>query len=458
MQRDLPRSIGAWGALGIMLGIIIGGGIFQTPASIARELGNPLVILALWVAGGVLTLFGALAYAELAAMFPQSGGVYVYLREGFGRAAAFVFGWTYLLISKPLGAAGVAMLFSNHLVELMGILEGQYGVPMPPPGSPLRDPRAQTIALLIALTWINARGMRLGSGLAIALTAFKFLVLLAIVFLGFSLGDGSLEHFRPSPAPKGFLAALVPVMAAILWTYDGWSDAGAVAGEVRNPGRTLPRVFFLGTAVITLVYLAVNAAYLWMIPLPEMAVHDTVAPLVMDRLLGPAAAVAVSVVILASTLGSTHGSIITGARVSYQQARDGLMFRWLGRVHPRHETPAVALWVQCGLSCLAVWRFRTFENLAGGFIFSMWIFYGLAAGAVFVLRARRPDTERPYRCPGYPVVPGIFVLSAAFMTALSVWQDVADPQSRGVKTLPWLLVLLAGWPVYVAWRRAGEHR
>jgi APA family basic amino acid/polyamine antiporter len=294
--------------------------------------------------------------------------------------------------------------------------------------------------------------MRLGAAVAVVLTSFKYLVLCAIVLLALLLWKGEAAHFAPEPATRPLAAALVPVMAAILWTYDGWNDVASIAGEFKNPGRTIPRVLALGAAAIITVYLAVNAVYLWLIPLAEMRQHDTVAPLVMERLLGRGGAVVVTVIILISVLGSSHGSVLTGARVSYAQAKDGLLFRALAHIHPRYHTPDVSLWAQLALSIAVTWWLQTFEALAGSFIFTMWIFYGLAAGAIFVLRSRRPDTPRLYRCWGYPIIPALFILAAAGMTALSIWEDIANPTSRGRHTLPWLAVLAVGAPAYAAWR------
>lgn len=448
MRPNLQRSIGTAGGLAIMMGIMIGGGIFAAPTVVAAHLGSPALVLAMWAAGGLLALFGGLTYAELAAMHPESGGIYVYLREAYGRAAAFVFGWSHLLITKPLGAAGVAYIFADHLSALAGW-----------PAATEQRPSHQnpavwtTIVVLTVLTAINARGVKLGAAVAVALTSFKFLVLAAIVAVALALWKGDAANLHAAPAPEPFGLAIVPVMAAILWTYDGWSDVGAVAGEVREPGRMLPRIFFLGTALIIGAYLAVNAVYMWMVPLAEMRGRETVAPLVMERLVGPGGAALVTAIVLVSTLGSTHGAILTGARVSYAQARDGLLFAVLGRVHPRYGTPAVSLWAQLAMSVVAVWHQRSFANLASGFVFTMWIFYGLAAAALIVLRVKRPGAARPYRCWGYPVVPGLFVLAAAAMTTLSIWEDVADPNSRGMRTLPWLAVLAAGWPVYWVWMK-----
>jgi APA family basic amino acid/polyamine antiporter len=429
--KDLPRRIGFWGGSAIMVGIIVGSGIFRVPRDIAGEMGSPVLILALWVIGGVLSLFGALSYAELGTMFPRSGGIYVYLHEGFGGLVSFVFGWTYLLLTKPLAAAGIATIFSEHFNSL-------FGVAWPP--------EIVTCAVLVLLTVINVLGVRLGTGVSMALTAVKAAALAAIVVLGTALAKGVTGNFAAVPPPKGFLAALSPVLYSILWTYDGWSDVASVSGEVVEPQKNLPRIFLVGTAATILLYVAVNAVYIAVLPLGEMKAVPTVAPEVMRRLVGPGGATAVTALILISTLGSSHGSVLTGARVTFAQARDGLLFRSLGHVSPRFETPDVSLWIQLILSCAAVAFFRDFDRLAGGFTFTMWIFYGMAAAAVILLRIRRPELERPYKCWGYPVVPILFIVAALGMTILAI----AD-NPRG--TLPWLAVFAAGVPAYWIWKR-----
>ncbi len=430
--RDLPRAIGFWGASAVMAGIIIGSGIFRTPTSIAQQVGDPWLILALWAAGGVLSLAGALTYSELICLFPQSGGVYVFLREGYGSCMAFVFGWTYMLITKPAAAAGIAWVFGEYLNSLLGVHW---------------DPRIVTTVVLTVLTFINARGVGLGTGIAMVLTTLKILALVGIVVAAGMFRSGDAGNFAASPVGISLGAAIAPVMYAIMWTYDGWSDVGSIAGEVKEPQRNLPRIYLTGTAAITVLYIAVNAVYMWMIPLVEMRTISNVAPVVMDRLVGgTAAGVLVSLVVLISTMGSTHGSILTGARISFAQARDGLLFRFLGRVHPRYETPAVSLWVQLGLSIAAVWTLSSFEKMVESFSFTMWIFYGLSGAAIFIMRRRMPGAHRSFRCWGYPVVPLLFVGSAAGMTVMSVIQSPGT-------TLPWIGVLLAGVPVYYVWRK-----
>jgi APA family basic amino acid/polyamine antiporter len=438
---DLPRRIGFWGASAVMVGVIIGSGIFRTPAAIAQHVGDPWIVLLFWLAGGVLSLFGALTYAELAAMHPSSGGVYVFLREGYGRCVAFVFGWTFMLISKPLAAAGIAVIFGEHVNRLLGTNA---------------DERLITVLILAVLTTINIIGVRLGSGVAVVLTSIKLGALLGIIALGAVIIPSSDAHFVSAPAPRPLLDAIMPVMAGVLWTFDGWSDVGAIAGEVKNPQKQLPRIYLAGTIVVTLVYLAVNAVYMLLVPLEEMRGMKTVADTVVLRLLGgfpglaAASGTAVILIVLTSTLGSTHSSILTGARVTFAQSRDGLLFSFLSYIHPRFETPAVALLVQLALSCAATWFVQTFERLTAGFVFTMWIFYGLAGASIFILRAKQRDVERPFRCPGYPVVPAVFVLSAAAMTVLSI-------RDNPIENLIWLGVLLCGVPAYFLWNFLRER-
>ena len=430
---DLPRRVGFWGAIAVMVGVVIGSGIFRTPPTVAAHLGDPTLILAFWLVAGLIALCGALTFAELATMFPRSGGIYVFLREGFGPSTAFVFGWTYMLITKPAAAGGIAIVFAEHVNALTGLS---------------LDPRILTCVALVLLTVVNVLGVRGSARVAIALTALKFAALAAIVVIGVAAALSSPrppEAFVSTPPPEPFLAAIVPVMAAIMWTYDGWSDVGSIAGEVTRPERSLPRVYVVGTLAVVALYMLANAVYLWHIPLAEMRATSSVAPLLLDRLVGPAGASAVTLLIIVSTLGSSHASVMTGARVTFAQARDGLLFGFLGRIHPRFETPAVSLWVQCLLSCVAVVALGGFAELAESFVFTMWIFYGLAAAAVFVLRRRSPAAARPFRVPGYPLVPGLFVLASAAMTVLSVR---ADP----LRTSAWLALLAAGVPTYHAWR------
>ncbi len=426
-----------------MVGVTIGSGIFRTPSDIAGQIGAPWLILLLWVGGGVLSLFGALTFTELAVMFPRSGGVYNFLREGYGRAVAFTFGWTYMLLTKPFAASAIAVVTIEYLARMFGITLTRWEL------------AGAVCAELVVLTALNTLGMRLGAGVGAFLTALKMIAVGAIAVLAFVLPASSMENVREAEQLVPLWMGITAAMSSVLWSYDGWSDVGSVAGEVKDPQRTLPRVYLVGTLAVIALYLLVNVAYMMVIPVAEMrtaAVGESgVAARAMEVLVGPRGSMIVSAMIVLSTLGATHASIITGARVTFAQSQDGLLYRFLSRVSGKTQTPAVALWTQCGLSCTAITVLGGFQALAGGFVFTMWIFYGMAGAAIFILRARRPGAERTFRCPGYPVVPAVFVLSAVAMTGLSI---ANDPRS----TLPWLGVLLVGMPAYSLWTRLGGGR
>lgn len=437
----LQRTLGFWQATGVMLGIIIGSGIFATPTQIADSLPSPWLILVLWVLGGFISLLGALTFAELASMLPQSGGIYVFLREGFGRAGrplAFIFGWTYLLISKPTAAAGISFIFGTHACQLFHLEPSSLNT------------RLVTSAALISLTAVNILGVAFSANVAAFLTAIKVAALALFALLGLLLASAHPGAFTPIPVAdentKPILLAVAAAMAGILWTYDGWADVGALAGEIKNPARQIARTFLFGTILITALYVAANAAFLRVIPLDEMRSAETIAPLFADRLLGPAGALVATALIVVATFGSTHGSIMTGARVSFAQSRDGLLFAFLGKAHPTLGTPVASLLFQLALSLTALWALPGFSQMAGGFVFTIWIFYGLAGVALFTLRRSRPDAPRPFRCPGYPLVPALFVLAAASMTTLAIVEDPA-------MNLLWVAILAAGLPVYALWSR-----
>jgi amino acid transporter len=334
-----------------------------------------------------------------------------------------------MLLIKPFAAAAIGLTFAKHFDGLLGVS---------------CSPHAVACAMVVLLTALNAVTLKGSSATAIVLTSLKVLALVAIVGLGAGLGKGSAANFSSVPS-QPIWRAFAPVMYGILWTYDGWADVSAISGEVVDPRRQLPRILLAGTAATIALYVAVNAVYFSMVPIAEMRDLDTVAPLVMERLLGKAGSGLVTAVIVISTLGATHGAILTGARVTFAQARDGLLFRFLGRIDPAHQTPAVSLWVQAVTACAAVLYLRQFKDLSEGYGFMMWIFHALVAAAVIVLRTKRPDLERPYKCWGYPWVPLVFIGMSLGMTVLYM---ARTPRT----TIPWLGVLLLGLPTYWIWK------
>jgi basic amino acid/polyamine antiporter, APA family len=429
----LPRRLGFWATTAVMIGTIIGSGIFRVPATVAVDVGSVAGIAAVWVLGGVIALCGALAIAELAAALPQSGGVFVYLREAYGPAVAFVYGWAMLFLS-PAGTAGLALVFAEYLGTL---------VPLSPAG--VRLVAAGAIVVVAAAGYRSVRG---AGAIQSAATVGKVAALTALVVAAFLLGDGDVGALgRGAPAASEARWGGVGLgLVAALWAYNGFQDMVCIAGEVRDPGRVLPRALLVGTAVVISIYLAANAAYLYVLPYAALRASPLVASDAMVRVLGTAGAGAVAAMVMISTFGALNGLVLTQPRVFYAMAAEGLLFAPLARVHPRFGTPhvAVASFALVALAC--VWS-RTFEQLTEAFVLGIWPFLALAAAGVLVLRRTRPDLARPYRTPGYPAVPLVFV-------AGTLWIVGSALVARPVTTLAGVGLTLLGVPVYLVWRAA----
>lgn len=440
----LPRKLGFWSAAAVLVGSTIGSGIFRTPAVVAERLDVAWLFLAAWALGGLVAVAGALSVAELAAMMPRSGGLYVYLRRGYGGLAAFLFGWTQLLVLRPAAYGAISVTCAEYLWRVLG-LDGAALVA-------LGASRAQLLAaaLVILVGWVNYRGIERGAWIQNVSTVLKMGALVALVVLGLSmLGSGPASVVAPAGqgSALSLLSAFGLAMVPIMWSYDGWSDVGYVSGEVKDPQRVLPRALLVGAAVVSLLYVTVTVAYLLVVPLSAMPGSKLIAADVAQAVIGPVGVVLVSGAVALSTFGTLNGSMMTGPRVFYAMAEDGLFFRRLARVQPRYGTPggAIVLSVILGVIFVSV---RSFGQLADQFVIGIWPFYALGVAAVFVLRVREPEHERSYRAWGYPWVPGAFVLAAVLMLGNYV---VSEPA-----TVLWnAVVLLSGAPVYYLWKRRG---
>jgi len=440
----LPRRLGLWSAVAVLVGSTIGGGIFRTPAVIAGRVPEPVLMLVVWVLGGALALCGALTYAELAAMFPRSGGVYVYVREGFGRMPAFLFGWSELLLIRASALGAIATPFAEYLLRSLGL----------DPTHPPYDAAVHWVAALaIVLTaTLNYVGVRWSALLLNLTTAAKYAALALLVLLAFVLGHGSFMNFAAAgggPVRGGlFGLALVSVM----WAYDGWGDLSFVGGEVKDPERNLPRALIVGTGAVVAIYLLVNAAYLYLLPIEAMARSPLVAADAAQAILGRLGVGLVAIVVMVATFSTLLGSMLTAPRIFFAMADDGMLFRGVARVHPTFRTPSVAIVLTGALGIVYV-AFQTFQQLADQFVVAIFPFYALAAAAVFVLRRRRPPAvvPRAVRVLGYPVVPALFVLATLYMLANALWQDLAH---TGLA----FLIILAGVPVYWVWLRPSAAR
>ena len=428
----LPRHLGLWSAVAVLVGSTIGSGIFRVPASVADRLQDPGPVLLAWVLGGVIALFGALTIAELAGALPRSGGVFAYILEAFGPLPAFLFGWSELAVIRASALGAIATIFAEYFGDF---------VPMTP-----TQVRLLAAAGVIAVGLLNYLGVSRAAVVMNLTTIAKYGALAALGLLAFSAGQGSWTHFTPA-WPSGLDVSLMgTALIAIMWTYDGWADLSFMGGEVKNPGRTLPMALIIGTAGILAIYLLLNLAYIYLVPLGQMAQSPLIAATAAERipLLGRYAGGIISLVVMVSCFGTLHGSMMTGPRIFFAMADRGLFFQSIARVSPRYHSPSVAIWLATALGVIYV-LLNDFQQLADKFILGIWPFYALAVAAVFVLRRTRPDLSRPYRTWGYPVVPMIFLLASVGMMGNALW---TDPINTGIT----FGIILVGWPVYYAWR------
>ncbi len=431
---QLVRRLGLWSSIGIVIGVTIGSGIFRTPATIATRVPDPTWMLAVWLFGGLISLCGALSVAELAASLPHTGGWYVYLRESWGRLTGFLFGWAELVLIRASASGAIATVFSEYFLRSIGY-------------DPALNERLTDYLAAVAIIGaglLNIRGVQLGAMFAGVSTIAKFGALAFIVIASLLLGGGngaSFAHFTSSGAPVDaglFGLALI----SVLWAYDGFADLSFAAGEVKDPQRNLPRAIIIGTLAIVAIYLLANVAYLYVNPVERVAASPLIAADTMQAIFGPVGVALVSVVVTISALGALIAVMLAAPRVFFAMADDGLFFRQVAKVHPVYKTPYVAILLAVVLGVAFVLT-RTFEQLADTFVLSIWPFYGIAIAGLYRLRRLRPDLPRPYKVPGYPVLPAVFVLGVIYLVANAL---VTDPLWTSVT----FAIVLAGVPVYYA--------
>jgi amino acid transporter len=441
----LSRRLGLWSAVAVLVGSTIGSGIFRTPAGVAQRVDDVPLFLLAWALGGAVVLCGALTYAELAAAFPRSGGVYAFLREAFGPIPAFLFAWAELWVIRPGAFGAIGITASAYTLRTLGFDPAAVVLGLGP--LDIRSEQLLGAAYIVLVGAVNYFGIHRGAVLQNVSTIFKVGALALLVLLGFALGrstgmpEGGVFAQRAAVGLSPFLLAMV----AILWAYDGWADLAFVGGEVKDPQRTLPRALLIGTGAVVVLYLAANLVYLYLIPIQAMKQAELVAADVARLVIGPAGVVIVSAAIAVSTFGTLNGSMMTAPRIFFAAAEDGLFPKAIARVDPRTHAPtgAVVLMVVMGVIFILI---RTFTQLADQFIIGIWPFYALAVAGVFVLRRRRPDLERPYRTWGFPVVPLIFLLGAVFLLGNYL---VSETAAFAID----IGIILTGLPAYRAWRR-----
>jgi APA family basic amino acid/polyamine antiporter len=457
-RLELVRGLGGWAAAAIVVGTMIGTGIFLKPAEMATHAGSLGIVYAAWIVGGVLSLFGALAYSELGAAIPEAGGEYAYLTRSFGPVWGFLFGWTHSVVARPASVAALAagaMRFWGFLMPSVAapihIFDWDYNFLGQARHFHFVFAWAQPLAIvaILGVTGINYLGVRLGGRVQVILTGIKIASVVSIVIAGFAFSRGggtALRPLFPSSLGVGAFGAFLATMAAAMWAYDGWEDLNLVGSEVQHPERNMHRALFGGVAFVGIIYLLFNAVCFYVLPFAKVAASDHVASDVVARFAGQNAAIWVTLAMVIAGLGSLNSSILSGARVDYAMARDGLFFRIAGGIHPRFKTPANALIFQATLASIFALS-GTFEDLTSLFIFAGWIFYGLATIGLFRLRYTEPDMPRPYRCWGYPWVPGAFVAGAVALT-VDLWLD------RPLRCTIGLALMMTGLIFYRHWRKA----
>jgi APA family basic amino acid/polyamine antiporter len=435
-SQALPRVIGTVGSTALVVGTVIGSGIFLVPHNVAQQVGSVQSLLGVWVLGGVLALAGALSLAELGAALPEAGGVYVYLREAYGKLPAFLYGWGMLLVIESGSVATLAVAFGIYSASL---------IPLSSAGEKMAG-----CAVIALLTVVNIVGAREGSIVQTIFTLAKLLGLATI--MGFALFHPGVHHVAvlpPLPNPHTSLSSFGIALVGVLWAYEGWHMLSFSAGEVQAPGRTLPRSYFVGMLIVVAVYLGANLAYLRVLPLAQLAQHQRVAARAMQIFAGPGGATFVSALILCSIFGAINGNTLAGPRAYFAMACDGVFFSFVGRVHPRFQTPVAAIIIQ-GLWSVVLTVSGSFQQLYTYVIFSGWIFYAAAVLSVLVLRRRAPRLERPYRVWGYPALPIAFALAALAVVGNTLVREPGE-------SLIGLLLILIGIPIYLLWNRKARR-
>jgi basic amino acid/polyamine antiporter, APA family len=452
-RLELVRGLGPAAAMAMVVGHIIGTGVFLVPSSMARATSSVGLVFLVWIVGGALSLFGALTVAELGAAMPHAGGAYVYLKRGFGPVWGFLFGWMNNLVGKPASIATIAagfLIFVSYFVPAARTPIFTLHLPFGNPNWEFVFTWAQPIAAaaIAFMSFINYLGVRLAGRLQVVLTCIKIGAILAVVILGFLFAGKrapSAQPIFPATLHLSLLTGFLTAMVGALWAYDGWLDLTFAGSEIVEPQKNIPRALIGGTMIVGAIYLLANAVYFRVLPIEAVAAAHNVASETVRVFAGERAAAWITAAMVISAFTTLNSSVLTGARVPYAMARDGLFFRVADGIHPRFRTPSGAIVFQAVIACIMVLTGQ-FEDLFSLFIFVQWIFYALTVAAVFGSRRKEPDLVRPYRAWGYPVVPAIFVAGAL---ALTVNLFIQRP---GRSTIG-LLLILVGLPFYRSWSR-----
>lgn len=467
---SLPRKIGFYGAVSFIVGSIIGAGVFMKPSAMAAQLGSPVWLTLVWIIAGVFTLFGALIFAELGGMMPQTGGAYVFFRKIYGEFTGFLYGWAAFSVVNTASIAAISFVcaeYFGHIIALPRLdpaIEQSFRLQIPFLGNilPLENLGVKSLAIffLLSLTALNYRSVKGGNYFQVVSTFIKILVMVLLVLGIFFSGRGDAGNFFQAehPASGGdLLSGIVLAMTGAFFAYDGWINATYIAGEIKHPQRNVPASLFLGVFICIGVYVLVNQAYLYAMPVEQIARSPLVASDAIERSWGRGAGTLVAALIVICTFGAINGNTMATSRVTYAMSGDGMFLPWAGRTHPRFRTPGNALLLHCAWSGMLILS-GSFNMLADMFVFMTWLCYLFGAIGVIILRKRQPGAERPYKVWGYPLVPWIFLLFTAFYLVITVESDIrgyASGQQPVINSLLGLAITALGIPVYFIFRKRG---
>jgi len=457
-RTELVRGLGVTAAVMIVAGSMIGSGIFRKPATMAGQLMSPELLIIVWIVAGAFTFIGALTNAEIAGMIDATGGQYVYFKKMYGNATAFFYGWSILAVIQTGSQAAIAYVFAEYLGYFFKYPQFSHAIqsfyiyiPVIGKIQPLLNfgTKAVAIICILFLTGVNYFGVIFGGVVQTIMTSIKIASILILAILLFIVGSGSFANVYtnftiPSNVSNNLIALFGLALAGAFWAYDGWNNVTFVAGEIKQPQRNVPRALLLGTLIVMGVYVLINIAFLYVLPVKVMAKSPLVAASAAQVIFGASGASIISIAVIISTFGALNGSILSTARVQFAMARDNLFFKSIGKIHPKFGTPHVSLLVQGIWSCVLVMS-GTFDTITDYVIFAAWLFYGLGAFGVFVLRKKMPDTPRPYKVWGYPVVPAIFVIFSALFLLNTIISDTSEAAMG-------LLLILLGLPIYFYWK------
>jgi len=457
-KTQLIRGLGLTAAMMIVAGSMIGSGIFRKPATMAGQLMSPELLIIVWIAAGIITFIGALTNAEIAGMIDATGGQYVYFRKMYGDFIAFLYGWSIFAVIQTGSQAAIAYVFAEYLGYFFKYPQlpqsfQDFSIFMPFVGDihPFLDFGTKAVAILciLFLTGVNYLGVVFGGIVQTIVTFIKIASIIILSLLLFTFGQGSYANVYsgfniPTETITNIISVIGLALAGAFWAYDGWNNVTFVAGEVKNPQRNIPLALLYGTLIVIAVYVLINIAFLYVLPIDEMSKSPLVAASAAERIFGVNGASIISIAVIISTFGALNGSILATARVQFAMARDRLFFSPLGKIHPKFGTPHVSLIIQGVWSCVLVLS-GSFDTISDYVIFAAWLFYMLGAYGVFVLRKKMPEVNRPYKVWGYPYTPIIFIIFSFLFLVNSIISDTQDAAMGSI-------LILSGLPIYLYWK------